>query len=108
MHNCTETAGKCQRNKHFSGDPSPPADLQDSRLIPPSLLGTACFSCVINEPFLPSPTLPGSNSPHGSPTSPLDSNMLLVIIVSVGVITIVIVVIVAVFCTRRTTSHQKK
>uniref|UniRef100_A0A674IVK8 Neogenin n=1 Tax=Terrapene triunguis TaxID=2587831 RepID=A0A674IVK8_9SAUR len=55
----------------------------------------------------PSP-LTGSNSPHGSPTSPLDSNMLLVIIVSVGVITIVIVVIVAVFCTRRTTSHQKK
>uniref|UniRef100_A0A8C9FAW3 Neogenin 1 n=1 Tax=Pavo cristatus TaxID=9049 RepID=A0A8C9FAW3_PAVCR len=54
------------------------------------------------------PPLSGSNSPHGSPTSPLDSNMLLVIIVSVGVITIVIVVIVAVFCTRRTTSHQKK
>ncbi|RMB94515.1 hypothetical protein DUI87_29327 [Hirundo rustica rustica] len=50
----------------------------------------------------------GSNSPHGSPTSPLDSNMLLVIIVSVGVITIVVVVVVAVFCTRRTTSHQKK
>uniref|UniRef100_A0A8C3Y3L3 Neogenin 1 n=1 Tax=Catharus ustulatus TaxID=91951 RepID=A0A8C3Y3L3_CATUS len=59
-------------------------------------------------PFLLSPTLPGSNSPHGSPTSPLDSNMVLVIIVSLGVITIVIVVIVAVFCTRRTTSHQKK
>uniref|UniRef100_A0A8C3SIY7 Neogenin 1 n=1 Tax=Chelydra serpentina TaxID=8475 RepID=A0A8C3SIY7_CHESE len=56
----------------------------------------------------PSLPLTGSNSPHGSPTSPLDSNMLLVIIVSVGVITIVIVVIVAVFCTRRTTSHQKK
>ncbi|KAM8804613.1 neogenin [Eudromia elegans] len=54
------------------------------------------------------PPLGGSNSPHGSPTSPLDSNILLVIIVSVGVITIVIVVIVAVFCTRRTTSHQKK
>ncbi|XP_058702640.1 neogenin isoform X9 [Poecile atricapillus] len=54
------------------------------------------------------PPLGGSNSPHGSPTSPLDSNMLLVIIVSVGIITIVIVVIVAVFCTRRTTSHQKK
>ncbi|NXE39264.1 NEO1 protein, partial [Ptilorrhoa leucosticta] len=54
------------------------------------------------------PPLGGDNSPHGSPTSPLDSNMLLVIIVSVGVITIVIVVIVAVFCTRRTTSHQKK
>uniref|UniRef100_A0A8C3P0E8 Neogenin n=1 Tax=Cyanoderma ruficeps TaxID=181631 RepID=A0A8C3P0E8_9PASS len=54
------------------------------------------------------PPLGGSNSPHGSPTSPLDSNMLLVIIVSVGVITIVIVVVVAVFCTRRTTSHQKK
>uniref|UniRef100_A0A8C3KW47 Neogenin 1 n=1 Tax=Calidris pygmaea TaxID=425635 RepID=A0A8C3KW47_9CHAR len=54
------------------------------------------------------PPLGGSNSPHGSPTSPLDSNMLLVIIVSIGVITIVIVVIVAVFCTRRTTSHQKK
>ncbi|KAM7151097.1 LOW QUALITY PROTEIN: neogenin-like [Molossus nigricans] len=50
----------------------------------------------------------GSNSPHGSPTSPLDSNMLLVIIVSVGVITIVVVVIIALFCTRRTTSHQKK
>ncbi|EHB11860.1 Neogenin [Heterocephalus glaber] len=49
----------------------------------------------------------GSNSPHGSP-SPLDSNMLLVIIVSVGIITIVVVVIIAVFCTRRTTSHQKK
>ncbi|CAI5793018.1 neogenin isoform X1 [Podarcis lilfordi] len=49
----------------------------------------------------------GSNSPHGSP-SPLEYNMLLVIIVSVGVITIVVVVIVAVFCTRRTTSHQKK
>lgn len=73
-----------------------------------SLVGTACFSCVINEPFLLSPPLPGSNSPHGSPTSPLDSNMVLVIIVSLGVITIVIVVIVAVFCTRRTTSHQKK
>ncbi|XP_076781637.1 neogenin isoform X11 [Arvicanthis niloticus] len=54
------------------------------------------------------PPMSGSNSPHGSPTSPLDSNMLLVIIVSVGVITIVVVVIVAVFCTRRTTSHQKK
>ncbi|XP_043349183.1 neogenin isoform X29 [Dermochelys coriacea] len=54
------------------------------------------------------PPMSGSNSPHGSPTSHLDSNMLLVIIVSVGVITIVIVVIVAVFCTRRTTSHQKK
>ncbi|XP_063170429.1 neogenin isoform X2 [Candoia aspera] len=49
----------------------------------------------------------GSNSPHGSP-SPLEYNMLLIIIVSVGVITIVVVVIVAVFCTRRTTSHQKK
>ncbi|NWW52335.1 NEO1 protein, partial [Pedionomus torquatus] len=54
------------------------------------------------------PPLGGNNSPHGSPTSPLDSNMLLVIIVSIGVITIIIVVIVAVFCTRRTTSHQKK
>ncbi|XP_069899025.1 neogenin isoform X2 [Dipodomys merriami] len=53
------------------------------------------------------PPMSGSNSPHGSPTS-LDSNMLLVIIVSVGVITIVVVVIIAVFCTRRTTSHQKK
>ncbi|XP_036050207.1 neogenin isoform X7 [Onychomys torridus] len=54
------------------------------------------------------PPMSGSNSPHGSPTSPLDSNMLLVIIISVGVITIVVVVIIAVFCTRRTTSHQKK
>ncbi|XP_052044132.1 neogenin isoform X5 [Apodemus sylvaticus] len=54
------------------------------------------------------PPMSGSNSPHGSPTSPLDSNMLLVIIVSVGVVTIVVVVIIAVFCTRRTTSHQKK
>uniref|UniRef100_K9J3U3 Neogenin n=1 Tax=Desmodus rotundus TaxID=9430 RepID=K9J3U3_DESRO len=54
------------------------------------------------------PPMSGSNSPHGSPTSPLDSNMLLVIIVSVGVVTIVGVVIIAVFCTRRTTSHQKK
>uniref|UniRef100_A0A2K6MRV2 Neogenin n=1 Tax=Rhinopithecus bieti TaxID=61621 RepID=A0A2K6MRV2_RHIBE len=54
------------------------------------------------------PPMSGSNSPHGSPTSPLDSNMLLVIIVSVGVITIVVVVIIAVFCTRRTTFHQKK
>nr|XP_008119222.1 PREDICTED: neogenin isoform X10 [Anolis carolinensis] len=53
------------------------------------------------------PPMSGSNSPHGSP-SPLEYNMLLVIIVSVGVITIVVVVIVAVFCTRRTTSHQKK
>ncbi|XP_029420930.1 neogenin isoform X9 [Nannospalax galili] len=53
------------------------------------------------------PPMSGSNSPHGSPTSPLDSNMLLVIIVSVGVITIVVVVVIAVFCTRRTTSHQK-
>uniref|UniRef100_A0A2K6FCQ0 Neogenin 1 n=1 Tax=Propithecus coquereli TaxID=379532 RepID=A0A2K6FCQ0_PROCO len=53
------------------------------------------------------PPMSGSNSPHGSPTS-VDSNMLLVIIVSVGVITIVVVVIIAVFCTRRTTSHQKK
>ncbi|XP_020954756.1 neogenin isoform X16 [Sus scrofa] len=54
------------------------------------------------------PPMSGSNSPHGSPTSSLDSNMLLVIIVSVGVITIVVVVIIAIFCTRRTTSHQKK
>ncbi|EPY83211.1 neogenin isoform 1, partial [Camelus ferus] len=53
------------------------------------------------------PPMSGSNSPHGSPTSPLDSGTLLVIIVSVGVVTIVVVVIVAVFCTRRTTSHQK-
>ncbi|XP_006866574.1 PREDICTED: neogenin isoform X3 [Chrysochloris asiatica] len=54
------------------------------------------------------PPMSGSNSPQGSPTSPLDSSMLLVIIVSIGVITIVAVVIIAVFCTRRTTSHQKK
>ncbi|XP_058521430.1 neogenin isoform X2 [Ochotona princeps] len=54
------------------------------------------------------PPMSGSNSPHGSPTSPLDSNVLLVLIISVGVITIVAVVIIAVFCTRRTTSHQKK
>ncbi|XP_045651214.1 neogenin isoform X6 [Ursus americanus] len=54
------------------------------------------------------PPMSGSNSPHGSPTSPLDSSVLLVIIVSVGVVTIVVVVVIAVFCTRRTTSHQKK
>ncbi|XP_075391906.1 neogenin isoform X4 [Tenrec ecaudatus] len=54
------------------------------------------------------PPLSGSNSPHGSPTSPLDSSVLLVIIVSVGVVTIVVVVLVAIFCTRRTASHQKK
>ncbi|XP_057344942.1 neogenin isoform X9 [Manis pentadactyla] len=54
------------------------------------------------------PPMSGSNSPHGSPTSPLDGNVLLAIIVSVGVITIVVVVIIAVFCTRRTSSHQKK
>ncbi|KAM8782073.1 neogenin isoform 10-T10 [Rhynchonycteris naso] len=54
------------------------------------------------------PPMSGSNSPHGSPTSPLDSNMLLIVIISVGVITIVVVVIIAVLCTRRTTSHQKK
>ncbi|XP_069910801.1 neogenin isoform X11 [Oryctolagus cuniculus] len=54
------------------------------------------------------PPVSGSNSPHGSPTSPLDSSVLLVLIVSVGVVTIVAVVVVAVFCTRRTTSHQKK
>uniref|UniRef100_A0A8D2JCY6 Neogenin n=1 Tax=Varanus komodoensis TaxID=61221 RepID=A0A8D2JCY6_VARKO len=63
----------------------------------PPRIGVVCCFC----------SLPGSNSPHGSP-SPLEYNMLLVIIVSVGVITIVVVVIVAVFCTRRTTSHQKK
>uniref|UniRef100_A0A452TQK1 Neogenin 1 n=1 Tax=Ursus maritimus TaxID=29073 RepID=A0A452TQK1_URSMA len=50
----------------------------------------------------------GQCFPHGSPTSPLDSSVLLVIIVSVGVVTIVVVVVIAVFCTRRTTSHQKK
>ncbi|XP_073068253.1 neogenin isoform X9 [Manis javanica] len=54
------------------------------------------------------PPMSGSNSPHGSPTSPLDGNVLLAIIVSVGVITIVVVVIIAVFCTKRTSSHQKK
>ncbi|XP_076979968.1 neogenin isoform X4 [Tamandua tetradactyla] len=54
------------------------------------------------------PPMSGSNSPHGSPTSPLDSNMLLVIIVSVGVVAVVVVVAVAIFCTRRTSSHQKK
>uniref|UniRef100_A0A5F9C5X5 Neogenin n=1 Tax=Oryctolagus cuniculus TaxID=9986 RepID=A0A5F9C5X5_RABIT len=54
------------------------------------------------------PPVSGSNSPHGSPTSPLDSSVLLVLIVSVGVVTVVAVVVVAVFCTRRTTSHQKK
>uniref|UniRef100_A0A663MD51 Neogenin 1 n=1 Tax=Athene cunicularia TaxID=194338 RepID=A0A663MD51_ATHCN len=69
-----------------------------SQYLPPCFLNTT--SVRLNIKFI--------NSPHGSPTSPLDSNMLLVIIVSVGVITIVIVVIVAVFCTRRTTSHQKK
>ncbi|XP_060031596.1 neogenin isoform X4 [Erinaceus europaeus] len=54
------------------------------------------------------PPMSGSNSPHGSPTSPLDSSVLLVIIVSVGVVTVVVVVVIAVFCTRRTTSHQRK
>uniref|UniRef100_A0A8C3FP35 Neogenin n=1 Tax=Chrysemys picta bellii TaxID=8478 RepID=A0A8C3FP35_CHRPI len=62
---------------------------------------TPKVNALYNKCFpLPPTPLTGSNSPHGSPTSPLDSNMLLVIIVSVGVITIVIVVIVAVFCTR--------
>uniref|UniRef100_A0A4W3I9E1 Neogenin 1b n=1 Tax=Callorhinchus milii TaxID=7868 RepID=A0A4W3I9E1_CALMI len=50
----------------------------------------------------------GRNSPHGSPTSNLDSNMMLVIIVSVGVFTIIIVVIIAVICTRRINTQQKK
>ncbi|XP_057579235.1 neogenin isoform X4 [Hippopotamus amphibius kiboko] len=54
------------------------------------------------------PPMSGSNSPHGSPASPLDSNMLLVVIVAVGAATVVVVVVIAVFCTRRTTSHQKK
>uniref|UniRef100_A0A4W3I2K6 Neogenin 1b n=1 Tax=Callorhinchus milii TaxID=7868 RepID=A0A4W3I2K6_CALMI len=54
------------------------------------------------------PTQLGRNSPHGSPTSNLDSNMMLVIIVSVGVFTIIIVVIIAVICTRRINTQQKK
>ncbi|XP_032870989.1 neogenin isoform X4 [Amblyraja radiata] len=50
----------------------------------------------------------GHNSPHGSPTSTLDSNIMLIIIISVGVFTIIMVVIIAFICTRRTNYQQKK
>ncbi|XP_078286036.1 neogenin-like isoform X3 [Rhinoraja longicauda] len=50
----------------------------------------------------------GHNSPHGSPTSTLDSNIMLIIIISVGVFTIIMVVIIAFICTRRTYYQQKK
>ncbi|XP_062927137.1 neogenin-like isoform X3 [Mobula hypostoma] len=50
----------------------------------------------------------GHNSPHGSPTSSLDSNIMLIIIISVGVFTIIMVVIIALICTRRTNYQQKK
>ncbi|XP_069758485.1 neogenin-like isoform X1 [Narcine bancroftii] len=50
----------------------------------------------------------GHNSAHGSPTSSLDSNIMLIIIVSVGVFTIVMVVLIALICTRRTNYQQKK
>ncbi|KAM4676110.1 neogenin isoform 3-T3 [Discoglossus pictus] len=53
------------------------------------------------------PSLGGSNSPHGSPTS-LDQNMLLTIIVSLGVITVLVAVVIAAICSRRSSSHQKK
>ncbi|XP_051898422.1 neogenin 1a isoform X5 [Pristis pectinata] len=50
----------------------------------------------------------GHNSPHGSPTSSLDSNIMLIIIISVGVFTIIMVVVIALICTRRTNYQQKK
>ncbi|XP_072348752.1 neogenin-like isoform X4 [Scyliorhinus torazame] len=53
-------------------------------------------------------SISGHNSPHGSPTSSLDSNTMLIIIISAGVFTIIIVVIIALFCTRRTNYQQKK
>uniref|UniRef100_A0A2K6FCN4 Neogenin n=1 Tax=Propithecus coquereli TaxID=379532 RepID=A0A2K6FCN4_PROCO len=87
---------------------TPKADSSDK--MPNDQDGLSFLSSPFRLPDLGSdykPPMSGSNSPHGSPTS-VDSNMLLVIIVSVGVITIVVVVIIAVFCTRRTTSHQKK
>ncbi|XP_067871747.1 neogenin 1a isoform X3 [Heterodontus francisci] len=53
-------------------------------------------------------SISGHNSPHGSPTSSLDSNTMLIIIISVGVFTIIMVVIIALICTRRTNYQQKK
>ncbi|XP_048376519.2 neogenin 1a isoform X4 [Stegostoma tigrinum] len=53
-------------------------------------------------------SISGHNSPHGSPTSSLDSNTMLIIIISAGVFTIIIVVIIALICTRRTNYQQKK
>ncbi|XP_059801851.1 neogenin-like isoform X2 [Hypanus sabinus] len=53
-------------------------------------------------------SISGHNSPHGSPTSSLDSNIMLIIIISVGVFTIIMVVIIALICTRRTNYQQKK
>ncbi|XP_067829535.1 neogenin-like isoform X2 [Heptranchias perlo] len=59
-----------------------------------------------NPPVMDSPS--GHNSPHGSPTSGLDSSTMLIIIISVGVFTIIMVVIIALICTRRTNYQQKK
>eukprot|EP00062_Callorhinchus_milii_P002609 gi/632938936/ref/XP_007906972.1/ PREDICTED: neogenin isoform X2 [Callorhinchus milii] len=70
--------------------------------------GKSGNSFVIESPPDPKHSTSGRNSPHGSPTSNLDSNMMLVIIVSVGVFTIIIVVIIAVICTRRINTQQKK
>uniref|UniRef100_UPI00398F4870 neogenin-like isoform X3 n=1 Tax=Pristiophorus japonicus TaxID=55135 RepID=UPI00398F4870 len=53
-------------------------------------------------------SISGHNSPHGSPTSSLDSNTIMIIIISVGVFTIIMVVILALICTRRTNYQQKK
>uniref|UniRef100_A0AAQ5X927 Neogenin 1b n=1 Tax=Amphiprion ocellaris TaxID=80972 RepID=A0AAQ5X927_AMPOC len=52
----------------------------------------------------------GKPSPHSTTTvSPLESHILvIVIIISVGAFTIIVVVVGAFLCTRRTTSHQKK
>ncbi|XP_067829538.1 neogenin-like isoform X5 [Heptranchias perlo] len=66
-----------------------------------------------NPPVMDSPSgtrhsISGHNSPHGSPTSGLDSSTMLIIIISVGVFTIIMVVIIALICTRRTNYQQKK
>lgn len=46
--------------------------------------------------------------PHGSVTPQKNSNLLVIIVVSVGAFTVVVVVIVALFCTQHSSAQQRK
>ncbi|XP_063067047.1 netrin receptor DCC [Engraulis encrasicolus] len=63
---------------------------------------------LIDRSSLNEPPIGQMRPPHGSVTPQKNSNLLMIIMVSVGAVTIVVVVIVALICTRRSSAQQRK